>query len=81
LILALQYCTENGYLQTAEKLQQEAGVALSKFEVVENLDLLRIVQEYEEYQEMKFGKKPKLVRRISPDDEKSKGISYLINIQ
>lgn len=68
LILVLQYCSENGYLQTAEKLQQEAGVAISKFEVVENMDLLRIVQEYEEYQEMKFGKKPKLVRRLSPDE-------------
>lgn len=69
LILVLQYCSENGYLQTAEKLQQEAGVAISKFEVVENMDLLRIVQEYEEYQEMKFGKKPKLVRRLSPDEQ------------
>ncbi|KAG1690429.1 hypothetical protein DVH05_019476 [Phytophthora capsici] len=47
----LQHCTENGYLQTAEKLQQEAGVALSKFEVVENLDLLRIVQ-VREFSEM-----------------------------
>lgn len=68
LILVLQYCSENGYLQTAEKLQHEAGVAISKFEVVENMDLLRIVQEYEEYQEMKFGKRPKLVRRLSPDE-------------
>jgi katanin p60 ATPase-containing subunit A1 len=44
LILALQYCVENGYAQTAERLQHEAGVAISKFEVVENIDLLRIVQ-------------------------------------
>uniref|UniRef100_K3WAC2 Uncharacterized protein n=1 Tax=Globisporangium ultimum (strain ATCC 200006 / CBS 805.95 / DAOM BR144) TaxID=431595 RepID=K3WAC2_GLOUD len=44
LILMLQYCAENGYLTTAERLQQEAGFAISKFEVVENIDLLRIVQ-------------------------------------
>ncbi|TMW60205.1 hypothetical protein Poli38472_000247 [Pythium oligandrum] len=76
LILALQYCVENGYVQTAEKLQQEAGVAISKFEVVENIDLLRIIQEYEEYHEMKFGKKPKLVRRLSPDEhEKAKVVN------
>ncbi|DAZ97365.1 TPA: hypothetical protein N0F65_003388 [Lagenidium giganteum] len=76
LILALHYCSENGYLQTAEKLQQEAGLALSKFEVVENIDLLRIVQEYEDFQEMKFGKKPKLVRRSSPEEqERSKASS------
>ncbi|GLE06242.1 hypothetical protein PINS_up015484 [Pythium insidiosum] len=73
LILALQYCVENGYVQTAEKLQQEAGVAISKFEVVENIDLLRIVQEYEEYHELKFGKRPKLVRRLTPEEsDKSK---------
>ncbi|GMF43035.1 unnamed protein product [Phytophthora fragariaefolia] len=64
--MMLQHCTENGYLQTAEKLQQEAGVALSKFEVVDNLDLLRI---YEDFQEIKFGKRPKLVRRLSPDEQ------------
>ncbi|KAG3106549.1 Katanin p60 ATPase-containing subunit A-like 2 [Phytophthora idaei] len=69
LVMMLQHCTENGYLQTAEKLQQEAGVALSKFEVVENLDLLRIVQEYEDFQEIKFGKRPKLVRRLSPGEQ------------
>ncbi|KAF4030858.1 ATPase family associated domain-containing protein lid 3 [Phytophthora infestans] len=67
LVMMQQHCTENGYLQTAEKLQQEAGVTLSKFEVVENIDLLRIVQEYEDFQEIKFGKRPKLVRRLSPD--------------
>ncbi|KAG7400510.1 Katanin p60 ATPase-containing subunit A-like 2 [Phytophthora boehmeriae] len=69
LVMMLQHCVENGYLQTAEKLQHEAGLALSKFEVVENLDLLRIVQEYEDFQEIKFGKRPKLVRRLSPDGQ------------
>ncbi|ETV88678.1 hypothetical protein H257_00205 [Aphanomyces astaci] len=72
LVLALHYCVENGYLQTAEKLQQEAGVALSKFEVVDNIDLLRIVQEFEDFYELKFGKKPKLVRRTNGDEEKAK---------
>ncbi|RLN51910.1 hypothetical protein BBJ28_00002198 [Nothophytophthora sp. Chile5] len=76
VIAAVQHCTESGYLQTAEKLQQEAGVALSKFEVVENLDLLRIVQVCKQtdevsdhdFHEIKFGKRPKLVRRLSPDE-------------
>ncbi|OQR91458.1 katanin p60 ATPase-containing subunit A [Thraustotheca clavata] len=73
LVLMLHYCMENGYLTTAEKLQQEAGVALTKFEVVDNIDLLRIVQEFEDFYEMKFAKKPKLVRRTTGDEEKSKG--------
>ena len=44
LILIAQFCREYGYLQTAEKLQQEGGLAFSKFDVVENIDLMRIVQ-------------------------------------
>ncbi|CAK4691138.1 unnamed protein product [Aphanomyces euteiches] len=76
LVLMLHYCVETGYLQTAEKLQQEAGVALSKFEVVDNIDLLRIVQEFEDFYEMKFGKKPKLVRRTSGDEEKAKASQF-----
>ncbi|RHY15034.1 hypothetical protein DYB25_001604 [Aphanomyces astaci] len=76
LVLALHYCVENGYLQTAEKLQQEAGVALSKFEVVDNIDLLRIVQEFEDFYELKFGKKPKLVRRTNGDEEKAKASQF-----
>ncbi|ETW09097.1 hypothetical protein, variant [Aphanomyces invadans] len=76
LVLAMHYCVENGYLQTAEKLQQEAGVALSKFEVVDNIDLLRIVQEFEDFYELKFGKKPKLVRRTSGDEEKAKASQF-----
>lgn len=44
LILIAQFCTEYGYLQTAEKLQQEGGIAFSKFHVVENINLMRIVQ-------------------------------------
>ncbi|RHY32937.1 hypothetical protein DYB32_002108 [Aphanomyces invadans] len=74
LVLAMHYCVENGYLQTAEKLQQEAGVALSKFEVVDNIDLLRI--EFEDFYELKFGKKPKLVRRTSGDEEKAKASQF-----
>ncbi|KDO30156.1 hypothetical protein SPRG_05348 [Saprolegnia parasitica CBS 223.65] len=76
LVLMLQYCTENGYLQTAEKLQQEAGIALSKFEVVDNIDLLRIVQEFEDFYELKFSKKPKLVRRTTGDEEKVKATQF-----
>ncbi|OQR98615.1 katanin p60 ATPase-containing subunit A [Achlya hypogyna] len=76
LVLMLHYCMENGYLQTAEKLQQEAGVVLAKFEVVDNIDLLRIVQEFEDFYELKFAKKPKLVRRTTGDEEKCKSSQF-----
>nr|CCA18838.1 katanin p60 ATPasecontaining subunit A putative [Albugo laibachii Nc14] len=76
LILIAQFCREYGYLQTAEKLQQEGGLAFSKFDVVENIDLMRIVQEFEEYEEIKFGRRPKLVRRrISEEQDKCKSLA------
>jgi katanin p60 ATPase-containing subunit A1 len=68
MILILNHCIENGYLNTAEQLQQEAGVSMSKFDAADNVDLSSIVQEFENYYEIKFGKKPKLVRRIGDGD-------------
>jgi katanin p60 ATPase-containing subunit A1 len=68
MILILNHCIENGYLNTAEQLQQEAGVSMSKFDAADNVDLSSIVQEFENYYEIKFGKKPKLVRRIQGDE-------------
>ena len=82
------HCYE-GYLTTAEALQNEAGVAASKvvvttslhnvlhsfalqqFEVADNMDLALILGEYEAYYEMKFDKKPKIVRKLAGGEEKS----------
>jgi katanin p60 ATPase-containing subunit A1 len=55
----------SGYLGAAEALQAEAGVAASKFEVADNMDLTLILSEYEAYYEMKFDKKPKIVRKLT----------------
>ena len=64
MTLVLHHCISEGYVDTADKLQQEAGVAMSKFTAADNVDLLSIVQEFESFYEIKFGKKPKLVRRL-----------------
>lgn len=44
MILLLKHCVDQGYAETAERLQQEAGVTLSKFEVADNIDLSSIIQ-------------------------------------
>lgn len=51
------------YADTAEQLQQEAGIVLSKFIVADNIDLPFMLQQYEEYHEIKFSKRPVIVRR------------------
>ena len=39
-----------------------AGVSMQMFEPADNIDLLAVVQEWEEYYEMRFARKPKLAR-------------------
>ncbi|CAN0359965.1 unnamed protein product, partial [Ectocarpus fasciculatus] len=58
-------------LETAEKLQQEAGTALSKFEAADNVDMNLIMNEYEAYYELRFDKKPKIVRKLKDGEESS----------
>lgn len=74
LVLIKQYLLENGYIEAAERLQHEGGSALSKLAVADNVDLMLILQEYESYYEMRFDKKPKLIRKVE-GDASSLGVS------
>ena len=82
MILMLRYCVDNGYIETSERLQHEAGVTLSKFQVADNIDLATIVQEYEEFHEIKFGRKPKLVRRkgVEEDGKSEKKRKFVVEV-
>ena len=72
LVLVHHYLTENGYLESAERVQHEAGMVINKFEVADNVDLNLIVGEYEAYYEMRFDKKPKLIRKGREIEEPAK---------
>ena len=52
-----------GYVEAATAMERECNVGLEKWEVADNIDLGYIIQDFEEYFEMKFQKKPVLVRR------------------
>ncbi len=69
LILINQYLIENGYIESAERLQHESGGVLNKFVAADNIDLSLILGEYEAYYEMRFDKKPKLVRKLGDGEE------------
>ena len=55
-------------------MDRECNVGLDKWEVADNIDLGYILQDFEEYFEMKFQKKPVLVKKNpnSADDESIK---------
>jgi katanin p60 ATPase-containing subunit A1 len=69
IILIYHYLLENGYVESAERVQKEGGAVMTKFEVADNIDLSLILSEYEAYYEMRFEKKPKLVRKSKDDDQ------------
>ena len=47
---------------------------MNKYEIADNIDLTLIINEYEQYYEMKFDKKPKLVRKLKEGEETAFGI-------
>ena len=68
-LTAVRWCPYS-YVETAERLQSEAGLSLSRVDAADNMNLLVVLQEFEEYYEMKFGCKPKLVRKVASADDK-----------
>ncbi|XP_038646400.1 katanin p60 ATPase-containing subunit A-like 2 isoform X2 [Scyliorhinus canicula] len=71
LILILHHLTEEGYIDTANTLEQETNLGLRRFEVCDNIDLETILMEYESYYYVKFQRYPKLTKK-SADDESTK---------
>jgi len=49
LVLINNYLVEAGYIESAERFQHEAGGAMNKFVVADNIDLGLILSEYEAY--------------------------------
>ncbi|XP_052598540.1 katanin p60 ATPase-containing subunit A-like 2 isoform X1 [Peromyscus californicus insignis] len=68
LILILHYLTQEGYVDSANALEEESKLGLRRFEVCDNVDLETILMEYESYYFVKFQKYPKMVKKV-PDPE------------
>lgn len=64
LVLMLAHLQQEGYGKSVLALEAESGVLLSKYEVCDNVDLATIIQEYEAYYAIKFGRAPKLIRKV-----------------
>jgi katanin p60 ATPase-containing subunit A1 len=51
-------------------MTRECNIDLDKWEVADNIDLFYVIQDFEEYFEMKFMKKPVRVRKIAENTDK-----------
>ncbi|ORX54168.1 AAA-domain-containing protein [Piromyces finnis] len=63
LVLILDFLQNNGYVNSVERLQTESNIFLNKVGVADNVDLMMILQEYETYYTIKYGKKPKFIKK------------------
>lgn len=68
LILINQFLIEQGYVETAERLQHECGGVINRFVPADNVDLPLVLMDYETYYEMRFDRKPKLVRKLNDSE-------------
>lgn len=64
LLLCMNHMTNLGYVQSAEKLAQEAGIGPDRFELCDNVSLLKVIVDYEQYYEKKYGYKIQFARPV-----------------
>lgn len=63
IVLCSRFFLDLGYVDTVRQIQTETNVSLEKLDAADNVDLTSIVTEYEDFYEMRFGRKPKLTRK------------------
>jgi len=63
LVLIQKHLISCGYCEAAQAMSRECNIGLDKWDVADNIDFYTIVQDFEDFYEMKFMKKPVLVRK------------------
>ncbi|XP_017466642.1 PREDICTED: katanin p60 ATPase-containing subunit A-like 2 [Rhagoletis zephyria] len=66
LFLTQRFLADHGFYQSAEALKNEARLPADEYELCDNIDLDAIYLEYASYYHLKFGKYPKIVRKLKP---------------
>ncbi|CAD7702821.1 unnamed protein product, partial [Ostreobium quekettii] len=67
VVLVLRHLRDEGYSQAYAALCGEARITLSQLDVADNINLSTVVSGYEEFYLAKYGRRPKLMRRLSGD--------------
>ena len=65
IVLMLHHLIGMGYSATADALQTESGVGLGQYEAADNIELYSVLHEWEDWYEARFGRRAKLVRKLS----------------
>merc|ERR1712113_471274 len=62
IVLCTRFFQDLGYINTVQQIQNDTNISLDKIDVADNVDLSTILTEYEDFYEMRFGRKPKITR-------------------
>lgn len=60
LVLILSHLQSHGYIESATALLNESRSveSLARYDLADNIDLMQVLKEYDEYYQMKFGRRP-----------------------
>lgn len=75
IVIVEQFLADQGYSQTLQMLQQESQVSFNEYCAADNIDLVSVIHEYEQFYQFKFQKKPKLFRLRGGGEEDVKVIN------
>lgn len=70
LTLISRYLQSVGYMELSQKVVNESGINLDKFDVADNIDLAIILREFEDYYFLRHNKQPKLLKKSEAVEEK-----------
>jgi len=80
IVLCARFFQDLGYLGTVQQIQADTNVSLDKVDAADNIDLPTILTEYEDFYEMRFGRKPKLVRKACGDSEARRDLERKVSL-
>ena len=63
LALVLQYLRDEGFIEAVEALIAEAPPGIREHRVCDNIDLDVVLQDYEAYYQLRYGRSPRITRR------------------
>eukprot|EP00408_Alexandrium_pacificum_P033515 CAMPEP_0171272436 /NCGR_PEP_ID=MMETSP0790-20130122/61759_1 /TAXON_ID=2925 /ORGANISM="Alexandrium catenella, Strain OF101" /LENGTH=158 /DNA_ID=CAMNT_0011741375 /DNA_START=45 /DNA_END=518 /DNA_ORIENTATION=- len=70
IVLCARFFQDLGYIDTVQQIQADTKISLDKIDAADNVDLQTILTEYEDFYEMRFGRKPKITRKLESSDRK-----------
>ncbi|CAE8615827.1 unnamed protein product [Polarella glacialis] len=72
IVLCMRFFQDHGYINSVQQIQNETNINLDRIDAADNVDLHSIITEYEDFYEMRFGRKPKLTRKVASGKDDGK---------